>query len=246
MQFLCLHGALGNRDTIRIQLEPLQKELASGQVAEFHYTNAPFEANPPPGFREYFGLGPYFRWVDDEGAAEDSMLARIRELPVRRTPEDVMRHLMNKEIKWKNRNSVIQFLDDLLDKHPEIEGIVGYSEGSAMAATYIIDEQRRLKETGRTRRIKCAIFFTGWPPISNGNGPILSDESDVVVDVPTLHVVGANDPYCQGALALYNVCDPDVAMMFDTGKGHTVPRDAVVISELANEVKELIENTNSM
>lgn len=130
--------------------------------------------------------------MDDEGTAENSMLTRIRELPVGRTPEDVMRNLMNKQIKWKNRSSVIQFLDDFLEKHPEIEGIVGYSEGSAMAASYIIDEQRRLKEAGRTRRIKCAIFFTGWPPFSDESALILSDESDAVVDVPTLHVVGAN------------------------------------------------------
>jgi hypothetical protein len=35
--------------TYNRQLEPLQKELASGQVAEFHYTDAPVEVNPPPG-----------------------------------------------------------------------------------------------------------------------------------------------------------------------------------------------------
>jgi hypothetical protein len=205
--------------------------------------------------------------MDDEGTAENSMLTRVRELPVGRTPEDVMRNLMDKQIKWKNRSSVIQFLDDLLIKHPEIEGILGYSEGAAIAASYIIDEQRRLKETGRTRRIKRAVFFTGWPPFSDEPALILSDESDAIVDVPTLHVVGANgeyfffkflsyfktrlhhysilDPYCYGALALYNVCDPDAAMMFDTGKGHTIPRAGVVISELADEVKELIENANS-
>jgi DNA mismatch repair ATPase MutL len=32
--------------------------------------------------------------------------------------------------------------------------------------------------------------------------------------------------------------------MFDTGKGHTIPRAGLVISELANDVKELIENAN--
>lgn len=34
-------------------------------------------------------------------------------------------------------------------------------------------------------------------------------------------------------------------MMFDTGKGHTIPRAGVVISELAYEVKELIASANS-
>lgn len=130
--------------------------------------------------------------MDDKGTAESSMLTRIRELPVGQTPEDVMRNLMNKQVHWKNRTSVIKFLDDLLEKHPEIEGLVGYSEGSAMAASYIIEEQRRFEKTGRPRRIKCAVFFTGWPPFSDEPALILSDESDTVVDVPTLHIVGAN------------------------------------------------------
>lgn len=49
------------------------------------------------------------------------------------------------------------------------------------------------------------------------------------------------DPYRDGALALYNVCDPDAAVIFDTGKGHTIPRAGMVITELANAVRNLIE-----
>lgn len=51
------------------------------------------------------------------------------------------------------------------------------------------------------------------------------------------------DPYRYGALALYNVCDADSANMFDTGKGHTIPRTGKVISELADAVRELISCT---
>lgn len=35
-------------------------------------------------------------------------------------------------------------------------------------------------------------------------------------------------------------------MMFDTGKGHTIPRAGAVISELALEVKELIKAASSI
>jgi hypothetical protein len=51
------------------------------------------------------------------------------------------------------------------------------------------------------------------------------------------------DPYRYGALALYNVCDADTANMFDTGKGHTIPRTGKVISELGDAVRELISST---
>lgn len=49
------------------------------------------------------------------------------------------------------------------------------------------------------------------------------------------------DPYRYGALALFNVCDPDTAAMFDTGRGHTIPRSGQVILELGNAVRDLVD-----
>lgn len=132
--------------------------------------------------------------MNDGGAGEESMLNRIRQLPVGKNPEDVMRALssMNVDTRWENHEAVLEYLYDILEKHPEIEGLVGYSEGSAMAATLILDEDRRLEKTGRPRRIKCAVFFTGWPPLSWDEKVVLADETDLIISVPTLHVVGAN------------------------------------------------------
>jgi hypothetical protein len=48
------------------------------------------------------------------------------------------------------------------------------------------------------------------------------------------------DPFRHGAFALYNVCDPDTAMFFDTGKGHTIPRSGKVIIELGSAVRDLV------
>lgn len=85
-----------------------------------------------------------------------------------------------------------------------------------------------------------AVFFAGWPPVSiDGEATklILADSSDKLIDVPTCHVVGCADPYLYGALCLYAVCDEDVAVLFDHGKGHTVPRDAVTVKELAGAIR---------
>jgi hypothetical protein len=146
------------------------------------------------GFEEYFGPGPHYRWMNDAGAAERSMLNRIRELPVGENPEDVMRSLAQTQADagWQNHEAAMEYLYDTLENHPEIEGLVGYSEGSAMAATLIIDEERRFEMTGRPKRIKCAVFFTGWPPYSCDDKLVLADETDLTISMPTLHVVGAN------------------------------------------------------
>ncbi|KAJ5088243.1 DUF341 family oxidoreductase [Penicillium angulare] len=242
MKFLCLHGAIGNIDNISIQLSPLQKDLAEDNTASFHYINAPVKIIPPPGFEEYFGVGPHFRWADDGGAAEDSMISRVRTIPDGQNPEDVMRDLVgDRKVKWINFDDVMKYLFDTMESDPEIQGIIGYSEGASIAATLILEEAKRLRATGRPRQIKCAMFVTGWPPMHPIDGALLADESDVVLDVPTLHVIGANDPFRHGAYALYNVCDQDTAVFFDTGKGHTIPRSGLVIHELGDAVRGLMD-----
>lgn len=49
------------------------------------------------------------------------------------------------------------------------------------------------------------------------------------------------DPYRHGSYSLYNLCDPDTAEFFDTGKGHTIPRSGLVVEELGDAVRALIE-----
>jgi dienelactone hydrolase len=131
--------------------------------------------------------------LEDGGAAEESMLSRVRKAPHGSSPEEVMRALgKDWDGRWNNHQQVMDYLYNTLEKNPDIDGIVGYSEGATMAASLIMDEDRKAQETGRPRRIKCAVFFTGWPPLSPEEDMVLADESDYNLDVPTLHVVGAN------------------------------------------------------
>ena len=55
------------------------------------------------------------------------------------------------------------------------------------------------------------------------------------------NAVGSLDPYVHGSLALFNVCDPDTAYLFDHAKGHTLPRDKDTVKELGDVVREAIE-----
>lgn len=194
--------------------------------ASFHYINGPVPVSPPAGtipassnadksrrslgFTEYFGIGPHYRWLEDGGVAEDSMISRVRKSPHGSSPEDVMRALgKGWDGRWLNHHQVMEYLYDTLEKNPDIEGIVGYSEGATMAGSLILDEDRKAQETGRPRRIKCAIFFTGWPPLSPEEDVILADESDYTLNIPTLHVVGADgnsDIYCHHSNNILTMC----------------------------------------
>ncbi|KAJ5477812.1 hypothetical protein N7530_003321 [Penicillium desertorum] len=145
-----------------------------------------------------------------------------------------------RETKVHNYEEIMDYLQNELEKDPAIEGLIGYSEGARIAASFILEEQRREIEDGGSRRIKCAIFANGWSPITRERGVVLSDEVEDMLDIPTLHVIGSDDPFKHGSYALYNICDPDCAEMFDTGKGHVIPRSGPTIAELGEAVRDLI------
>ena len=74
-------------------------------------------------------------------------------------------------------------------------------------------------------------------------GVLLADETDETVHVPTIHIVGSGDPYLQGAMGLYNLFDEDTAILFDHGKGHTIPRDTRTLKELGATIRQAMERS---
>ncbi|KAI0130516.1 duf341 domain-containing protein [Xylariales sp. AK1849] len=243
MRFLCLPGAYGSAENFQVQLGPFVAE-AERDVAQFTWTQGTYNATPPPGFEDYFGAGPLYRFFDYDGIDAFDILEKIRDFPPGNSAEDTMRLLMGDNVSHTvdSVQNSLQILINIIDADPEIEGILGYSEGATTAASLILEERFRWEASGRPRRIKSAVFFAGWPPLSLSDGKVkilLADESDAVIDIPTLHVVGCNDPYIMGAKALYNMCDEDCGELFDHGKGHTVPRDGRTISELCDAVCRL-------
>ncbi|KAI1198453.1 serine hydrolase FSH [Nemania serpens] len=245
MRFLCIPGAYGSADKFQVQLAPLVKELASDESASFHFINGPCEAIPPPGFEDYFGKPPYFRFIEpDEKETEDTdILTRIRDFPQCDTPEDTMRELFKEGVASSllSTRRAIKFLIKIMDEEGPFEGIIGYSEGATVAGTLLLAEQELFERTGRQPMIKCGIFFAGWPPLDVKTfAMVLSDESDTMINIHTCHIIGSLDPYVAGCLALYNICEPDYAHIFDHGKGHTLPRERVVIKELGDVIRTMI------
>ncbi|ORY63394.1 serine hydrolase FSH [Pseudomassariella vexata] len=244
MKFLCLPGAYGSAKNFQVQLGPFVTAAENRGITQFKWTQGTNKATPPAGFEDYFGAGPLYRFIDFDGLESFDILEKIRDFPDGVGPEDTMRLLMGDKAPYvvENVQSALQDLLNTIDGDAEIAGVLGYSEGATTAASLILEERRRWQEEGRPRRIKSAIFFAGWPPLLIEEGQakvLLADECGEVIDVPTLHVVGCNDPYILGAMALYNMCDGDSAELFDHGKGHTVPRDSRTVRELIDAVGRL-------
>jgi Serine hydrolase (FSH1) len=181
---------------------PLVKELRSDNAAELKFVHGPVQAFPPEGFEEFFGVGPYYRFIKpaETETGSNDILDRIRHFPKGATAEDQMRELMRggmtavpvSDLDVHSNESVQEALDYLyaiMEEEGPFDGIIGYSEGATVAATLILHEQRRFEIEGREPMFKCALFFAGWPPMDPElNRIVLADESDLMITIPTCHI----------------------------------------------------------
>jgi hypothetical protein len=237
------------------------------------FVHGPVEAFPPEGFEDFFGVGPYYRFIKptETETGENDILDRIRHFPKGATAEDQMRELMRggmtaapvSDLDVRSNESVHEALDylyQIMEKEGPFDGVIGYSEGAAVAATLILHEQRRFEIEGREPMFKCALFFAGWPPMDPElNRIVLADESDLTITIPTCHIsefkptfylpslrsllsVGSLDSYLAGSMALFNICDMDNAYLFDHAKGHTLPRDRHTVKELGDIIRTMSLN----
>lgn len=182
-------------------------DLGDDQVSTFYFCHGPCKAVPPPGFEDYFGPAPHYRFIEpdvqeSQGCADD-VLSRIREFPECETAEDTMRELLRGAgadvmsdsdsdggtptpvaAAHRSTDNAITYLLDVVRKHGPFDAIVGYSEGATMAATMLLYQQRQQKQL-----FKFGIFFAGWPPLDPWTHDIvLADESEERIETRTLHI----------------------------------------------------------
>lgn len=102
-----------------------------------------------------------------------------------------MRELMTYGVAKTDESArrTLEYLYDIMDTEGPFDGVVGYSEGATIAGTLLLHEHMRLKNEGREPMLKCALFFGGWPPMTPMlDGIVLSDQSDLTIEVFTCHI----------------------------------------------------------
>ncbi|KAK4498332.1 hypothetical protein PRZ48_010990 [Zasmidium cellare] len=235
MKILCLHGAYGSavvllsslfrlwytpadfQQNFQVQLAPFVTKIENSRDIEFKWIDGGHLATPPPEYETYFGGAPLYRHIEFDGVSKlDDILSKIRNFSKGYSSDDAIRKLVGEQAVMGERAvlTTIARLLKLLDDDPEIE---------------------------------CGIFFCGWPPVrveSNKIKILLADECADVIDVPTCHIVGCDDPYIDGSMALYSLCDEETATLFDHGQGHLVPRDPRTIEELGAAIRETVNRSN--
>lgn len=203
---------------------PIVHELEQDDTANFRFVHGAYEVPPPQGYTEFFGPPPHYSFYPDvpteiferTGINQDAK-------QIGDTPEETMRNLFPLA-KFRIGEDFQQDLDRLnaiVDSEGPFEAILGFSHGACIAATVLEDNIRKSRANGVPSMFKLGIFLCGVPPYNmRTGGLLLADTDGIIFQLPTIHVIGSNDPLIHCALALYNVCDPDTAEIFDHGRGH--------------------------
>ncbi len=111
---------------------------------------------------------------------------------------------------------LLEVLVDLYRKFKEegpFECILGHSEGAVIAATFVVDILKKSAEGDDIVPPKCAVFMNGMVP----------------------HTADGN--------GLYHLCDEDLAIMVDHGRGHGVPRDAKSCELMSRAIRDTMDRT---
>ncbi|KAB8236991.1 hypothetical protein ETB97_006265 [Aspergillus alliaceus] len=231
-----------------MQLDPLITELQRTNTAKFHFTQGSILTHPPPEFTSYFGPPPNYRFIQ----VRSDFMSTLRSLPKIRTREQAIHYLESgtkDDLAVSTSRDAVNSIIAEIDQNDKIQGLIGYSEGAAIAASVMVEEQRRFREEGRAVRIKCAVFIAGWPAIDVRSGECIApteegegdeEEEGRYIPVPTCHVIGGEDVFLEGAKVLYDICDGETAEFFDHGGGHIIPRNQRTLRELGDVIREMI------
>lgn len=120
------------------------------------FTQGQHEAEPPLGWENYFGSRPLFRFLDPKDGDGFEVLRRARRIPRGLSPEDTIRLFEsgNGGFDTKSVQCALESVRQQIEDDPEIDAILGFSEGAMLAASVLHAEQKEWEENSVPRRIK--------------------------------------------------------------------------------------------
>lgn len=216
---------------------PLIHALEGDGTATFHFTEGPVEMSPPPGYEDFFGEPPHKCF--QTGEAFTTYVPLIHS-PDFASLEDAIYSFQHFSSPVAT-SEAIETLSHLLETEGPFDGVLGFSEGSSLAATLLVDHLKKSRAAGKDSMLKLGIFWGGLPPLTkDGKRWYLPRTDGQMFDLPTIHIIGAMDPFLAAGMLLYNLCDPNTAILFDHGKGHQIVWEPKIVKSLVEVIREQI------
>lgn len=134
------------------------------------------------------------------------------------------------------------YLTEVLEEK-QYDGVIGFSQGGALAASYILHNQNR---NGMEPVFRFAVFMCATLPWdATGTRRLRPEDLSAggtvkKIDIPTLHLHGARDSWLPESRELTEMCKASEAAVFEHELGHTVPVDRRSTVRLADLVRDIM------
>ncbi|KAI0415232.1 serine hydrolase FSH [Xylaria grammica] len=132
-------------------------------------------------------------------------------------------------------HTAIKQLDEFIAMEGPYDGIMAFSAGAVLAASYMLEKQRQ----GQIVPFDCAIF------LSSANSTVEKcylglDTYHDVIRIPTVHIWGSNDAIAPtGGKDLSLLCQVEHSLTFVHDGGHEIPRKGS-LTEIAKLIRRTI------
>ena len=129
---------------------------------------------------------------------------------------------------YKSASSVsnaVSQLEIYINEEGPFDGIIGYSQGASLAATYLLKCCQ--DHPSQPLPVKCAVFISGGcfdPQSLKSDDLQWIDAKEPLLNLPTAHIWGRNDTVWPGsAEGLYVACHEPLRQMYVHDEGHNIP-----------------------
>ena len=239
-KIMCLHGFRQTSSNFALNTAAFRKRLK--QTATFEFIDAPHPlADPPPELQHH---GPLARsrlgWMVTPTQFSSDHLT---------VPDDADATQYQRQIcGWEESLQVLEHAFNSAD--PPFDGILGFSQGAAVAAVLAALESKKPPEQ---RRFKFVICCSGYMSRHEEHQHILHPSSSLsseyeAIDMPSLHLFCADDKLATAAKKDYQIAEQEsraLASCFNPSstrcivhtRGHSIP----FTPDITNAVKTFIE-----
>ncbi|KAI1094618.1 serine hydrolase FSH [Rostrohypoxylon terebratum] len=141
----------------------------------------------------------------------------------------------------------IELLSEIVDEDGPFDGCIGFSQGAALLASYLLAHQALNPFSPPPFRL--AIFICGSSALSVSEvdglwsriNPRDLEAKNKRIKIPTVHIYGRKDPAYQESLNLKDMCDPRMRLEYAHSSGHDIPRGIAVTKDMARVIQKGIE-----
>jgi hypothetical protein len=130
-----------------------------------------------------------------------------------------------------------EYLLDIIEDEGPFDGVIGFSQGAAAAASLILYHQRQ--HVTEPPLFQLAIFFCATRPLdADGAASSRSKAStDLLPQIPTVHIVGQQDELKEQSMSLFAIAEGQYAKLLSHNAGHVIPKDAAFTRKVLDAIE---------